>query len=475
MNISQFASLCGVCLIFLSGCQLPKIKPAEEEAQLALGLQRAIVFRDQPMPENESDRPPKVLTLSDALRLMLKNDPGIQAALSRVRIAQAEADQARLLPNPILSVAFRVPDSGGRAVVEAGIAEDLLSVLQTPGLISAADDRLRAAGAEAVLAVLDAVSSLSERYASAMALDSLCAELEERKQLNARHIELARARLELGEGTLLDLATVDAQRLEIESEIAERQLERREERLALSRLIGRPGGAANWALLAWNPPKPIRTPPRPWIEVALKRRPEIQAKEWQLSALGAERRLAWFAPLEGTGAGIDAEREEEWSIGPSLSLPVPLFDFGQARRARARGAVLEASHELTGTKRLVIEEVRRAHEAYAATLANLARVEKELVPLAERRHEQAELQFRTGETDITELLLAEQDLHQAHTRRVELQRKVSLALIRLERAVGGAGAALDVQATAAEETNALTKTPGMTPKALQNASKESKR
>lgn len=475
MESFRVSALGGACLILLTGCQLPKITPAEEEAQAALGVAEAIVLRTQPMPVEETDAAPEVLTFSEALRLTLKNDPGIQAALVRVRIAQAEADQARLLPNPILSVALRIPDSGGRAVVEAGLAQDLLAVLQRPGLASAADDRLRAAGAEAVSAVLDAVSSLGEHYVAAQALDSLGAELEERRRLNARHIELARARLELGEGTLLDLATVEAQRLEVESLVAERELERREERLALARLIGQPHGAADWRLPAWSPPRPIAAPSRRWAEAALRRRPEIQAKEWQLSALGAERRLAWLAPLEGIGVGVDAEREEEWSVGPSIASPLPLFDFGQARRAQARAAVLEANHELTATKRLVVEEVRRAHEAYAATLATLARVEKELVPLAERRHEQAELQFKTGETDITELLLAEQDLHEAHTRLIELQRKASVALIRLERAVGGAGVAAGVQAAAGEKPPDTTTASGTSREPHGEASKEPER
>lgn len=443
---TRFSALCGASLILLTGCQLQKIAPAEEAAGAAIGLSGAIVLRERPLPVEEPDAAPEVLAFAEALRLTLKNDPGIQAALSRVRIAQAEADQARLLPNPILSVAFRVPDPGGRAIVEAGLTQELLSILRKPGLVSAADDRLRAAGAEAVSAVLDAASQLGERYIAAQTLDSLCAELEERKRLNARLIELARARLELGEGTLLDLATVQAQRLEIESEIAERQLERREERLAVARLIGQPGGEADWRLPSWSPPKPIAAPVGHWVEAALVRRPEIQAKEWQLAALGAERRLAWTSPLEGAGAGIDAEREEEWSLGPSIALPIPLFDFGQAGRARARAAVLEASHELTGIRRLVVEEARRAHGAYAATLTNLARVESELIPLAERRLEQAQLQYKTGETDIAELLLAEQDLHAAHTRLIELQRKASVALIRLERAVGGAGVAAAVEA-----------------------------
>jgi len=254
-------------------------------------------------------------------------------------------------------------------------------------------------------------------------------------------LDLANARLEAGEGTRLDVTTVDTQRLEIEAEFANRVLERREERIVLSRLIGQPSGAAGWSVSPWVPPPPIASSEPDWIRAAVEHRPEIQAKRWELSALGAERRLSWLAPFEGLEVGAEAEREEEWSVGPSISTPIPIFDFGQARRERARAAVLEAKHELVRVKRQVIEEVRRAHAAYVATEANLAKVRAELIPLAEQRLEQAQVLYKAGETDTTELFLAEQDLHEAHTRQIELQQKSTLSLIQLERSVGGPGVA----------------------------------
>ena len=74
---------------------------------------------------------------------------------------------------------------------------------------------------------------------------------------------------------------------------------------------------------------------------------------------------------------------------------------------------------------------------YVATTENLNRVRKELIPLAQQRQEQAEAQFQGGQTDITGLLQAEEDSRAARTRLVELERRNSEALIRLQRAVGG--------------------------------------
>ena len=100
----------------------------------------------------------------------------------------------------------------------------------------------------------------------------------------------------------------------------------------LSRLIGHPSGEANWRVSPWEPPPLLRNPEPEWIKAALEHRPEIQSKRWELSALGAERKLAWFAPFEGLETGAESERDAEWSVGPSISSPIPIFDFGQARR-----------------------------------------------------------------------------------------------------------------------------------------------
>ena len=447
-----------VALALACGCQSARGPSPEEAATLAAGITEPIAFRTEELPDDEAGSTPELLTLSEAVRLAMRNSPGIQVALGRVRVAQAEARQSRLLPNPILSVGLRYPNSGGSPIIEAGLAQEFLSILQKPGLISVADDRLRASGAEAISAVLDVLAEVQKQYSSVQTLDKILEELDKRKSLVSRLLELARARLEAGEGTRLDVTTVDAQRLEIEAEYANRELERREERLVLSRLIGHPSGEVNWRVSPWEPPPPLENWEPEWIKAALEHRPEIQSKRWELSALGAERRLAWSAPFEGLEAGAESERDEEWSVGPSISSPIPIFDFGQARRERARAAVLTANHEIVRIKRQVIEEVRRAHAAYLATEANLAKVRAELIPLAEQRLEQAQVLYQAGETDTTELFLAEQDLHEAHTRQIELQQKSTLSLIALERAVGGPGVARSIGLSPPDATEPSTPT-----------------
>jgi outer membrane protein TolC len=89
----------------------------------------------------------------------------------------------------------------------------------------------------------------------------------------------------------------------------------------------------------------------------------------------------------------------------------------------------------------VVEEVRVAYQGLAASSANLGRIERELIPLQRQRRQLAEDAYRAGQTDVTPLFLAEEDLRVAQTRAIEVEAQAARALVRLQRAVGGPGVA----------------------------------
>src|SRR5204862_31155 len=80
----------------------------------------AIAFAGEPeSPPADGD----ALSLPHAVRLALSHDPRVRAALAKVRVAEAEANQALLLPNPILTLDVRYPFShGSNTVFEPSLA-----------------------------------------------------------------------------------------------------------------------------------------------------------------------------------------------------------------------------------------------------------------------------------------------------------------------------------------------------------------
>lgn len=421
----------------------------------AAGLAEAITFRTDGGPLDEPGAG-DVLTMAEAVRRAATSDPGLQAALARVRIAMADADQARLLPNPVLNFTLRW--GHGKPQIEVSLAQDLIQALRIPRQASAADNRLRQAAAEAVTVALDTVAQVQERYVAAQTLESLVPVLLERRELVERLVTVARARLEAQEGIRSDLTTLEAQRVELDVDVAEARRQLQEERLRLARMIGEPSSAASWRLDAWAPPSLATGAEGAWIDAALMNRPEIQSVAWTLAALGDDEALTGLLPWEGAGVGVDVQRDDDWFAGPSIATPIPVFDTGQARLARVTAEQIEARHNLTLAKRRVVEEVRVALRSLEASAANLHRVQAELVPLQQQRRLQAEAAYRAGLTDVTGLFLAEQDLRAARTKEIEVERQMSVALVRLHRAVGGPGIAASVDRAAPVPAEAPTST-----------------
>ncbi|HMO84253.1 MAG TPA: hypothetical protein PKC18_04945, partial [Lacipirellulaceae bacterium] len=91
-----------VCLAGLAGgCASKPFDPdVSNTAARVAGLGEPIRFLSEGEPLDVPGTRPSTLGLADAVRLALAHDPGIQAAMARVRIAQAAATQSRLLPDP---------------------------------------------------------------------------------------------------------------------------------------------------------------------------------------------------------------------------------------------------------------------------------------------------------------------------------------------------------------------------------------
>jgi outer membrane protein TolC len=130
---------------------------------------------------------------------------------------------------------------------------------------------------------------------------------------------------------------------------------------------------------------------------------------------------------------------------------LPIFDWGQAKRDKASAAVVDARHQMTLLQRQIVQEVRTQYSSFGATLQTLALARDQLLPLQERRAAQAEASYRAGETDIANLLLAEEDLLDTRIKVIELQSKTAVARVKLQRAVGGVRIAERLEAAAATQ------------------------
>lgn len=435
----------GVALVtFLAACAgpMPELDvPASIRA--AAGTEGALEFHTHGEPLDVPDEAAAAagaakLTLADAVERAVRHAPELQQALAEVRMAAADAEAARLWANPLLS--FVVRWGGGSPQVEASLTESVVQVLQTPTRASAADHRLRAAAAAALTVALDVVAEAGAYLAAAQVADQRLAELEARAAVLARLVAVAESRFRNGEAAAAEPTALQAQQQELAIEVEQARLRAREARLALAHRLGQPGAEAGWELEPLAPVTAELQPERDWLARALTHRPELQQLAWELRALGDEARLATLAPLADAELGAEAEKDPDWAAGPAFSVPLPVFDTGAAGRRRAAAAQAAARHRWTEAGRAVVAEVRTALAALAAQQRIARTLQEMLVPLQQRRLEQAESAWRAGQVELSAVLLAEQDWRAARIQALESLHEARSAELRLHRAAGGAAA-----------------------------------
>jgi cobalt-zinc-cadmium efflux system outer membrane protein len=264
--------------------------------------------------------------------------------------------------------------------------------------------------------------------------------------------DVSAKRVAAGEGMKLDVLSVDAQLAQLTVDSSDLESRRIEQRMALARLIGQPRGAADWKLDSWREPANAQGDESAWVDAALLNRPEVQSKRWELASLRDEVDLTKYEPFAGDSVGAHGEHDPKWRVGPDITSPVPIFDMGQAARAKAEAEASAAMQELAQQRLEVIEDVRRDYQSYKVARGALGAARDQLLPLVQQERRQAELAYQSGDADFTTLLLSETSLDQTMQSIVDLQEKVTLARIRLERSAGGGGVAGAVEGAAPTTT-----------------------
>ena len=425
-------------LFVVVGCKTPPMpaNDTDQHIQSAASLATAIKFHTNALPV-EATAGPNRLPLSGAIEQSLRQSPEIQIALAKVRTAQSAAKQSRLFPNPILNVVLRQPEGGRSTIIEAGLAAKLTELLQRPRRISAADAQLRAASANAVTTTLDVIHDTQQNYFKIVALRKEVAILTARSASLSKLLRVTEVRLAAGEGTQLDVTTLRAELATANLDLREANRKIKAAKYALAHRLGQPAGRIDWELVT-----PLYTQIALSIEGdAIKHgllvRPEIQTDRWQLAALEDATALAKLTWLEGAAAGLNTERDANWSLGPAVTLPLPIFDNGQARREGARAQAIASRQRLTQTTRQVTVEIREAHHAVAELMTTTSHVRTRLLPLHEQRVTLARKVFEAGQEDVTRLRLAELDHLEAQLKHIQLQHQTTSAILRLDRATGG--------------------------------------
>ena len=136
--------------------------------------------------------------------------------------------------------------------------------------------------------------------------------------------------------------------------------------------------------------------------------------------------------------GAEAERDErEWSIGPAIALPIPIFDQGQARRASARAAIARAQERYADLSIRVRSAARIERSRLLKARRRVEYYRKHILPLTNQILDQTLREYNAMQIGVFRLLDAKEQQIVAGQRYIETLRDYWISRARVEQLLNG--------------------------------------
>ncbi|MGH2359316.1 MAG: TolC family protein [bacterium] len=447
MTIRMIGWVCFL-LLGLTGCAsvnlsagFPAVSAAVEERSAATLVWNRGTELDREAAERLRSLLQKKLTADDAVQIAMLNNRDLQAVYSELGIAQADLVQAGLFRNPVLDAAVLFPLSGIRPDLQFSVVIGFLDALYVPL-------RKRVAAAqfeEAKLRVTGAVLDFAAQVRAAFYVHQANEQLLELRQTIVRALaasfDVSRRLHEAGNITDLDLARDRAVMEGSKLALRSGEINVRQSREQLNSLMGAWGGDLEWVIDPRLPDLPTEPLQVNGIErVALTRSIDLSHARQRIivagQLLGYDRAIA-LIPSMDVGVGAEREPEEGWRVGPSIAIPIPLFDQGQARIGRAAAELRRAQQEYYALAVRIRATVRAAQDRTLGTQDRALYYRDILLPLRERIVNETQLQYNAMQVGIFQLLREREQQIETGVAYVEALREYWLARADLAQIVSG--------------------------------------
>lgn len=348
----------------------------------------------------------KPLAADDAVQVALLNNRGLQAAFSELGITEAEVVQAGRLPNPGFS--FGRLRRGDEIELERGFHLNIARLLALPLIKELEERRFAQTQGMVAISVLSLAADTRKAYYNALAAEETASYLRKVMQVAEASAELARRMAQVGNFSRLQHAREQSFYAEAALNFARAQQAQRSTRERLTRLLGLWGEQTGYALPARLPDLPEQAKDLPDIErVALAQRIDVQAArlatEQTAKSLGLTKATRFVNVLE-LGVVRNSSNEGPPQRGWEVGFELPLFDWGDARVARAESVYMQALNRAAEIAINARSEVREAYGNYRSSYDIARHQRDEIVPLQTRIAEENLLRYNGMLIGVFELL-----------------------------------------------------------------------
>jgi outer membrane protein TolC len=346
------------------------------------------------------------LTADAAVEIALLRNPGLRARLGELGLAEADLVQAGRLRNPVF--AYSNKRNADVTQIDRAFLVNVAALVMMPLTLEIEERRFTQSRLAAAAEIVATAAATRQAYVRAVAAQEMAAYAAQVVLSAEASSELARRMQQVGNWSRLAQMREQAYYAEATAQLARAQQAAVAEREQLTRLMGLTGSGVAFVLPAHLPDIPT-TPfaPVDAERTAMERRLDVQVAkldaEGVAKALGLTRATRFVNVLE-VGYTNESETGDARKNGYEIALELPLFDWGEARIARAEIRYRQAMARTAEAAVNAQSEVREAYAGYRTAYDLAKHYRDEIVPLRKRIAEENLLRYNGMLIGVFELL-----------------------------------------------------------------------
>jgi outer membrane protein TolC len=348
----------------------------------------------------------KPLGATEAVQIALLNNPGLQASYADVGIAEADLVQASRWRGPTFT--FARLRRGDEIETDRGVFFDVLGLLTIPLSTRAGESRLQATQSRAAAEALKVALDTRKAWFHAVAAQETSKYMAQVQESAGASAELARRMAGVGNFPKLTHAREQAFYADATAQLARARHNAVAARERLARLMGLWGEDLAFELPDRLPELPQSVREGGDLEAqALAQRLDVQGARRDTEALGRSlglTKVTRFVSLLEVGVLSNTETGRPRQRGWEVELELPIFDFGNARVARAERQYMQAVNRALEVAVEARSEVRETYSAYRTAFDLAKHYRDEVVPLRKRISEEVLLRYNGMLSSVFELL-----------------------------------------------------------------------
>ena len=375
------------------------------------------------------------------VQIALLNNQGLQASFAELGVAEADYVQSGRMRNPGFS--FQRLKGGDSLEIDRSVTFDLIGLLTLPLRSGIEQRRFEQAKLLAASAAVQLAADTRRAYFEAVATRQTALYMEQVQGAAEASAELAKRMARVGNWSKLEQAREQAFYADATTQVARSKhnaLAAQEQLLQLLGLWGRD-------TVITLPDRLPDLPTSPTDIVDLEKQAMAQRLDLQVARHDTEATAKGLGLTRATGLinVLDAGYVNKSQTGQSrengytVSLELPIFDWGGARTAKAEALYMQAVARTQETAIRARSEVRQAYSAYRTSYDVARHYRDEIVPLRRKVSDEMQLRYNGMLASVFELLADSRDQINGVNAAIEAQRDFWLADTDLQGAISGSG------------------------------------